>query len=262
MLNHIYRWQGKCRITLFVAKRCQNNHLELVPYERIGGGLPPGVDGCKTSFTKGEGVPGQAWASAWNGSDVNQLVDSFVFGDVQQSVLQDKGKLKDHFSNIFKISEKTFNSLSDEKYKIASYLGVAILNLDMSLAAALVIDSDDPDKFVDFKLAAKATRPAFINHSGMSISMNRFEHDGENLGISEGTPQMPIEVGLDKALNEMVEEFLKNSKKDKMDLPEKIKKINQFRAVHQTAEMGPANIQSALLPLEWTLKCLREMKVQ
>ena len=132
----------------------------------------------------------------------------------------------------------------------------------MSLAAALVIDSDDPDKFVDFKLAAKATSPAFLNHSGMSICMGRFEHGGESLGVSDGASQMPIEVGLDSIIDKINKEFQKKfAKKTDEDLPDKIKEINQFRAVHQTAEMSPANIQAALLPLEWTLKCLREMKV-
>ena len=177
-------------------------------------------------------------------------------------MLQDREKLKDYFCEQFKITEKTFDCLSDEKYTIASYLGIAILNLDMSLAAALVIDSDDPDKFVDFKLAAKATSPAFLNHSGMSICMGRFEHGGESLGVSDGASQMPIEVGLDSIIDKINKEFQKKfAKKTDEDLPDKIKEINQFRAVHQTAEMSPANIQAALLPLEWTLKCLREMKV-
>lgn len=262
MLNHIYQWKGNCRITLFVAKKCKNNHFELVPYERIVGGSPPGIDGCKISFSRGEGVPGQAWASAWNGSDVNQLADSFIFGDVPKDMLQDRIRLRDYFCQKFKVTEKTFDCLSDEKYTIASYLGIAILNLDMSLAAALVIDSDDPDKFVDFKLAAKATNPAFLNHSGMSICMGRFEHDGESLGVSDGTLQMPIEVGWDDVIHRINSEFQRKiSKKNDADLPDKIKEINQLRAVQQTVEMSPANIQAALLPLEWTLKCLREMKV-
>lgn len=263
MLNHMYEWQGKCRITMFIACKSHGKKLQLVPYERTGGGAPPGVAGSTITFNKNEGVPGKAWGLAWNGNNVNQMTDCFVFGDVPSDLLGDREQLREYYKKEFDLDSATFDKLSDEKLQIASYMSIGILNHDMSLAAVLVIDSDEPNKFYDFKRMENVSKPFMLDKSNISLSITQINTNGNNPEHPELT--MPLEIPLEgffkEILNPASKDALKLPQGKSDQLPSQIKKINRLRAVHQTSELSPANIQSALLPLEWTLKTLREMKV-
>lgn len=259
-LNHMYRWQGQCRITLFTLKQVKNDRYEITPYERTSVAAPAGIKGAKVCFERGYGVPGKAWASAWNGGDVNQLAECLQFGDVPRTILHDDEQLREYYIEQFNMSDATYTKLGDEKFKIASYMAIGIQRSDMTLAGVLVLDSQVPDFFIDFKSLQCARMPTMIRKSGVMVSVTAVEKPLSD--SSDSDAQVPKEVSdIQKILDSITKSVVEGKDQNGLGLPDQMKKLNRMRAAQQDIECTPANVASVLSPLEWVLRSVRDMGI-
>ena len=255
-LNHHYCWQGKCRITLFSLIQTQKDKWAITPYERTSVNAPAGIEGEKVRFRINKGLPGKAWATAWNGNDINHLSKCLQFGDIPKGILGDKEKLEKYYIETFSMTKEEFQALGDEKYDIASYMAVGIQNhQDMSLAGILVIDSTEHDYFIDFKKMRDVIEPTLIERSGLRLSMQQVEGPGDILTKPS--------LGGENPLEELAQKVLRIPSGSSDQVVEEIQAINrQLSASHQILELAPLNISVALSPLEWALKSIRDMRIK
>jgi len=246
LLNRCYNWQGQCRITLFVPECCDGKWF-ITPFDRTGGGTPPGFLGEKTRFNQTEGIPGKAWPIGWDGNDINKLSDSIIIANIPETLIGNNEEIKRYYISEFNLREETFNQLSDEKYKIRSYMAIGIFNNDMSLAALLVIDSKNANQFIDFDSIKRLKNTTLVEQKGVFISITEQQKTEQQKNMASQFNQ--------KDFDQLAENIVK-----KENIVNNIKQLNKLTALLQERhKVSPADLQAALLPLDWTLKCLRDI---
>lgn len=257
LLIRAYDWKAICRVTLFVPRGYENKsgatEHRIVAFERISGGRPSGFDReSPCFFRRSQGIPGKAWGKSWDGNNPDQLIRCFAFGTVPSDVInQRRDKVKDFFRTKFDVSDDDiFDSLSDDKYKIRSYMAVGILNEDQSLAAIIGIDSENENQFAEFEqLQHLADKP--MQEVSRKLSL-MFTSDGETPKFLRVLSEI---ADLSKEAKELGREFEKG---DYDKAQQFIKTAGIQVMASEIARNVRPNISSALIPFDWALKTIKE----
>jgi hypothetical protein len=254
LLMDAYKWKGSCRVTVFVPKWTSHGKKDKIEiYDRISYGRGPGgFDPGKVFFTPGQGIPGKAWSSAWAGDDEDSLLEALKIGNVTDDALKNKEALRKLFKEQFGITDdKIYEALGPQKSTIKSYMAVGILGRFQKLACLIAIDSEDPDKFVDFETLQRVKRGRLTKEEGLAIM-----GEGESL-----EKDLPIPKGVEQQLNTLLPQILKKTAKD----PEEWEKAKEFvRKIGFVAHMVQSreitlHAPAFLFAFYWVLKQLRDV---
>jgi hypothetical protein len=71
-LTDSYGWKGTCRSTFFIPHDKKTDRIKI--YDRISAGRPPGEFDKNCYFKMQQGIPGRAWANAWTGENLIDLI--------------------------------------------------------------------------------------------------------------------------------------------------------------------------------------------
>ncbi len=157
-LGKFFQWKGGFRFTIFTLS--QQDGVECIRCtHRIDYGSPAGIPSSHLAyFTKGGGLPGKAWADAWDKERLEDLIDKIKIGNIPEKFLTDREKLKKYYKTTFDMTDEIYDSLGDSKYEIKSYLAVGVVGLRNELSYVLSIDSTESGAFDEFQTAKDATK--------------------------------------------------------------------------------------------------------
>lgn len=157
-LGKFFQWKGGFRFTIFTLS--QQGGVECIRCtHRIDYGSPAGIPSSHSAyFTKGGGLPGKAWADAWDKERLEDLIDKIKIGNIPEKFLTDREKLREYYKTTFDMTDEIYDSLGDSKYEIKSYLAVGVVGLRNELSYVLSIDSTEPGAFDEFQTVKDATK--------------------------------------------------------------------------------------------------------
>lgn len=254
LLNEVFEWSAKCRVTVFGPTKNSDNEHCITPIERIGAGVTPGIDNERVFFRIGEGIPGKAWKDTWSGNDPNDILRAFYFGRVPKELLNKEKEdvLRGFYKEKFNVSGEQFEVLSSEKYQITSYMAVGILNQNKSLSVVLVFDTDDETLFHDYKELSGISKKDTIKQTSLMVRT-------ENGGAPKDVVNMADSV-LDQIPPEIKEMFTSFLKKPREKGHELLKEANSAMAILSSVRkmsIPTPDLKSALLPFTWVLRTIR-----
>ncbi len=254
LLMDAYKWKGSCRVTVFIPKWTTNGNKDKIEiYDRISYGRGPGgFYSGKAFFTPGQGIPGKAWSSAWAGDDEDSLLEALRIGNVPDDAFKNKETLRKLFKEQFGITDDNiYESLSPKKSAIKSYMAVGILGRFQKLACVLAVDSEDPNKFVDFETLQRVKRGKLTKEEGLAIM-----GEGESL-----EKDLPIPKGIEQQFETLLPQVLKRTTKDPGEWEKAkdfIRKVGFVAHMVQSKEIT-LHVPAFLFAMAWVLKQLRDI---
>jgi hypothetical protein len=246
-----YGWQGSCRVTVFVPGETKGKDSPTLKfYDRISSGIGPTQSASKLFFSKGQGIPGKAWANAWSGGDHFSFIDALHIGNVPEHVLQDKKEIRKLFKEEFGITDDTiYEVLGENKYKIRSYMAIGILGMFQKLVCVICIDSEEANKFVDFEQLKSIKKAHLTSEEGMAIITGEGNIDDSSLA----TLPMP----------KIVADFLQQARKKVKDTNEWKETSDMIKGITCIATMSQSkdivvHAPAFLFGIMWVMKQLRD----
>ncbi len=199
-LGKFFNWKGSFRFTILTMYKKNGKEYIKAIYRTAYGSEAGVISGHEAYFTKGRGLPGQAWADAWDKDKLKDLIDRIKIGHISESCLSDSEKLKEYYKTTFNMTDEIYNSLGELKNEIRSYLSIGVVGERNELSYVLSVDSTLPNAFEDFQNLKRVKNQQLI--------LEREEMRGSIKGVQEVDKEKTkslegIDNTEDKTLQEM-----------------------------------------------------------
>ncbi|MCP4130069.1 MAG: hypothetical protein GY754_03530 [bacterium] len=262
LLSNYYSWQSGYRITLFIPKKINDSEL-IMAIDRISYGNRPGMN-KKLYFKKGQGMPGKAWDTAWDGENYNGFIDAVQISHIPKNSLK-KGKLEQYFDKNFNIDGILFGNMSEQKFEIHSYLSVGIIGKYNQLAALLVVDSCDEESFTDFEILKHLNRGIItgqeLNLKQAVIAKESNDLDSKKTKRKNGSLSVPKQQKGQLLLDHDIENLLAKASDPKLKQEEKLEILGLVQLELSKFEK-PFELDSFIILFSLILKNIRRTIIE